>query len=97
MELAQKNGMNMNAAGNTAGSTAHVAGEMLNQRASLQPTILNYRGGGPAGLALIAGEVDYSFATAPSIMPHLKSGKARALAVTHPTPASALPDLPTMN
>ncbi|MGZ5141179.1 MAG: Bug family tripartite tricarboxylate transporter substrate binding protein, partial [Burkholderiales bacterium] len=48
-------------------------------------------------LALISGEIDYIFATAPSIMPHLKSGKAKALAVTTPKRSSALPDLPTMN
>ncbi|HET9664022.1 MAG TPA: tripartite tricarboxylate transporter substrate-binding protein, partial [Burkholderiales bacterium] len=40
---------------------------------------------------------DYIFATAPSIMPHLKSGRAKALAVTTAKKSSALPDLPTMN
>jgi tripartite-type tricarboxylate transporter receptor subunit TctC len=59
--------------------------------------VLTYRGGGPAVLALISGEVAYAFATAPSIMPHLKSGKAKAIAVTTPKRSSALPDLPTMN
>lgn len=87
----------MNAGGNTAGSTSHLTGEMLNQVAGLKTTVLTYRGGGPAVIALISGETDYIFATAPSIMPHLKSGKARALAVTTPKPSSALPDLPTMN
>jgi tripartite-type tricarboxylate transporter receptor subunit TctC len=87
----------MNAAGNTAGSTAHLTAEMLNQVAGLKSTVLNYRGGGPAVIALISGEADYLFATAPSIMPHLKTGKARALAVTTPKRSSALPDLPTMN
>jgi tripartite-type tricarboxylate transporter receptor subunit TctC len=87
----------MNAACNSAGSTSHLAGEMLNQVAGIKTTILTYRGGGPATLALISGEVGYSFATAPSIMPHLKTGKARAVAVTTPKRSSALPDLPTMN
>jgi tripartite-type tricarboxylate transporter receptor subunit TctC len=95
--LAKRMSGNMNAAGNTAGSTSHLTAEMLNQVAGLKTTVLNYRGGGPAVLALISGEVDYLFATAPSIMPHLRSGKARALAVTTPKRASALPDLPTMN
>src|SRR6185503_16181872 len=79
------------------GSTAHLTAEMLNQVAGLKSTVLTYRGGGPAVLALISGEIDYVFATAPSIMPHLKSGKARALAVTTPKRSSALPNLPTMN
>ena len=77
--LAKRTPKNMNAGGNTAGSTAHLTAEMFNQ------------------VALISGEIDYIFATAPSIMPHLKAGKARALAVTTPKPSSALPELPTMN
>ena len=87
----------MNAAGNSSGSTAHLSAEMLNQMTGIKSTVLTYRGGGPAVLALISGEADYLFATAPSIMPHLKSGKARALAVTTPKRSSALPELPTMN
>jgi tripartite-type tricarboxylate transporter receptor subunit TctC len=87
----------MNAGGNAAGSTAHLSGEMLNQMAAIKTTVLTYRGGGPAVVALISGEIDYIFATAPSIMPHLKTGKAKALAVTTPKRSSALPELPTMN
>lgn len=95
--LAKRTSGNMNAGGNTAGSTAHLTAEMFNQVAGLKSTVLTYRGGGPAVIALISGEIDYIFATAPSIMPHLKSGKAKALAVTTPKRSSALPDLPTMN
>jgi tripartite-type tricarboxylate transporter receptor subunit TctC len=87
----------MNAGGNTTGSTAHLTAEMFNQAVGIQSTVVTYRGGGPAVIALISGEIDYIFATAPSIMPHLKSGKAKALAVTTPKRSSALPDLPTMN
>jgi tripartite-type tricarboxylate transporter receptor subunit TctC len=87
----------MNAGGNTAGSTAHLTAEMFNQVVGIKSTVVTYRGGGPAVIALISGEIDYIFATAPSIMPHLKSGKAKALAVTTPKRSSALPDLPTMN
>ena len=95
--LAKRTRGNMNAGGNTAGSTAHLTAEMLNQVTGIKSTVLTYRGGGPAVLALISGEIDYIFATAPSIMPHLNSGKAKALAVTTPKRSSALPDLPTMN
>ena len=97
MALAKRSPAALNAGGNSAGSTAHLTAEMLNQVAGIKSTILTYRGGGPAVIALISGEIDYIFATAPSIMPHLKSGKARALAVTTPKRSSALPDLPTMN
>jgi len=95
--LAKRNPTGMNAGGNTAGSTAHLTAEMFNQALGIKSTVLTYRGGGPAVIALISGEIDYIFATAPSIMPHLKVGKAKALAVTTPKRSSALPDLPTMN
>ena len=87
----------LNGGGNTAGSTSHLTGEMLNQVAGIKSQVITYRGGGPAVIALISGEIDYIFATAPSIMPHVKSGKAKALAVTTPKRSSAFPDLPTMN
>ena len=87
----------MNAGGNTTGSTAHLTAEMFNQVVGIKSTVVTYRGGGPAVIALISGEIDYIFATAPSIMPHLKSGKAKALAVTTPKRSSALPELPTMS
>ena len=87
----------MNAAGNAAGTTSHLTAEMFNQTVGIKSTVVTYRGGGPAVIALISGEVDYLFATAPSIMPHLRSGKARALAVTTPKRSSALPETPTMN
>ena len=95
--LAKRAPSSMNAGGNTAGSTAHLTAEMFNQVVGIKSTVLTYRGGGPATIALISGEIDYIFATAPSIMPHLKTGKAKALAVTTPKRSSALPDLPTMN
>ena len=95
--LAKRGQHPMNAGGNTTGSTAHLTAEMFNQVVGIKSTVVTYRGGGPAVIALISGEIDYIFATAPSVMPHLKSGKAKALAVTTPKPSSALPDLPTMN
>ena len=88
---------NMNAGGNSAGTTAHLTAEMANQRFGLRSTVITYRGGGPAVIALISGEIDYIFATAPSIMPHIRSGRARGLAVTTKTRSSVLPDLPTMD
>jgi len=87
----------LNAAVNSLGSTSHLTAEMLNQVAGIKSSVVPYRGGGPAVASLIGGETDYLFATAPSIMPHLKSGRARALAVTTAKRASALPELPTMN
>ena len=95
--LAKRAPASLNVGGNTAGSTAHLSAEMFNQTVGIKSAVVTYRGGGPAVLALISGELDYSFVTAPSIMPHLRSGKARGLAVTSLERSSALPDLPTMN
>lgn len=94
--LAKRTGT-MNAGGNTVGSTAHLSAEMLNQMAGLKSQVINYRGGGPATIALISGETDYIFATAPSIIPHLRSGKAKAIAVSTPKRSVFFPELPTMN
>jgi tripartite-type tricarboxylate transporter receptor subunit TctC len=95
--LAKSKPGGLNVGGNTSGSTAHLSAEMLNQVAGIKAPVITYRGGGPAMIALISGEIDYIFATAPSVVPYLKSGKARALAVTTPKRSSMLPDLPTMN
>jgi len=58
-----------------------------------------YRGpsGGPAAVALISGEADFTFATALAAQPFIKSGKMRPIAVTTAKRAAAFPDLPTMN
>jgi tripartite-type tricarboxylate transporter receptor subunit TctC len=85
------------AGGNDVGSTAHLSAEMFNQMAGLKSTVATYRGGGPAVIALISGEIDYIFATAPSIMPHIKSGKAKPIAVTTEKRSFAFPELPTMS
>jgi tripartite-type tricarboxylate transporter receptor subunit TctC len=95
--LAKRTPGGMTAGGNIAGSTSHLTAEMFNQVVGLKTTVVNYRGGGPAVIALVSGETDYLFATAPSIMPHIRSGRARPIAVTTPKRSSALPDLPTMN
>ena len=95
--IAMAKSKDLNAAGNTAGSTSHLALEMLKQQVGLKTTVLTYRGGAPATIALISGEVDYCITTAPSLMVHVRSGKARALAVTTAKPSSAFPDVPTMS
>jgi tripartite-type tricarboxylate transporter receptor subunit TctC len=94
--LAKKSGM-LNAGSNGAGTTSYLAVEMLKQATGAKLANVAYKGGGPAVIALISGEVDFEFATALAAAPHLKSGKVRALAVTTAKPAIAYPDLPTMN
>jgi tripartite-type tricarboxylate transporter receptor subunit TctC len=95
--LAKRTREGMNAAGNASGTTSHLTAEMFNQAAGIKSTVLTYRGGGPSVLALITGEVDYLFATPPSIMPHITSGRARPIAVTSTKPSPLMRELPTMS
>jgi tripartite-type tricarboxylate transporter receptor subunit TctC len=86
----------MTAGVNTIGSTSHLSAEMLKQFAGVEHVIVPYKGGGPALIGLISGETDFLFATAPSAMPHIRSGKVRPLAVTTAKKSSAFPELPTL-
>lgn len=93
--LAKKTGK-MNVAHNGSGTTSHLSVEMLKLFTGADVTPVPYGGGGPAMVSLISGETDFTFATALAAQPFIKSGKARALAVTTAKPAAAFPDLPTM-
>lgn len=79
-----------------SGSMSHLALELLRTRVgALNVVQVPYKGLGPAVLDLIAGEVDALFATTPTVTPHIRSGRVRALAVANPRRAAALPDVPT--
>ncbi len=78
------------------GTSNHLAGELLKFLAGVNLTHVPYKGGGPAVLATISGEVSLLFATMPSAMPQVKAGKLKALAVTSRKRSDAMPDLPTM-
>jgi tripartite-type tricarboxylate transporter receptor subunit TctC len=77
------------------GTTPHLGAELLKREAGIDMVHVPYRGAGPAITDLLAGTVDVMFADAPVVLPHLKSGKLRALAVGSPARAAALPDTPT--
>jgi tripartite-type tricarboxylate transporter receptor subunit TctC len=96
-ELARKKPSALNAALTISGSTSHMAAEMYKQLAGISFTNVPYKGGGPAMLALIAGEVDFLFAEAVLALPQIQAGKVRALAVTTAKPSPTFPDLPTLN
>ena len=78
------------------GTSNHLAGELLKFLAGVNVIHVPYKGGGPAVLATITGEVSMLFATMPSALQHVKSGKLKALAVTTAKRAEAVPNLPTM-
>ena len=95
--LEKKNPAYLTAGVNTIGSTSHLSAEMLKQFAGVEHVIVPYKGGGPALIGLMSGETDFLFATAPSAMPHIRSGRLRPIAVTTEKKSSAFKDLPTMS
>ena len=79
-----------------AGSAHHLIGEMFKLQTGASLMHVPYRGSAPAVADLLGGSVSVMFDTAPSAMPHIKSGKTRTLAVTTATRSTALPDVPTL-
>ena len=86
--------LNYGSAGN--GSTHHLAGELLKTTAKIDLLHVPYKGTTPGLTALLSGEVSAMFFTVVGIQPHLKSGKARGLAVTTAKRSEMLAELPTM-
>jgi tripartite-type tricarboxylate transporter receptor subunit TctC len=78
------------------GAINHLAGELFKMKTGTDIVHIPYKGGGPAAIALLSGEVGMIFGEPASMMGYLKAGKLRALAVTSARRALALPDLPTM-
>lgn len=92
--LAKSKSINYASSGD--GSPEHIAAELLKGMAKIPMTHVAYKGGAPGALALISGEVQAGFNTAPVAVPHIKSGRMRALAVTSAKRNPALPDVPTV-
>lgn len=78
------------------GSANHLAGEMLKSMAKVDITHVPYKGGAPAIVAVLGGEISTVVAFPLAALPHIKSGKLKALAVTGKKRSKALPDVPTV-
>ncbi len=78
------------------GSAAHITFEYLKLRARLFMLHIPYRGTAPSVTDVIAGQVDATFTGAPAVLPHVKSGRLRALAVSSAQRIAPLPDVPTV-
>jgi tripartite-type tricarboxylate transporter receptor subunit TctC len=85
-----------NFASSGSGSTQHIAAELFKDATGVRMTHIPYRGSGPAMVDLMGGQVQIAFETASSVIPHIKSGKVRALAVLSAKRNAQLPDVPTM-
>ena len=77
-------------------STEHFAGETFKTMTKTNLLMVPYKGGGPLAIDLAAGQVMTSFSTMPAIIPHVRSGRVRAVAVTTEKRAAVLPDVPTI-
>jgi tripartite-type tricarboxylate transporter receptor subunit TctC len=86
----------LNYASAGVGTTFHLCAEMFKDSTGTFILHVPYRGGGPALLDTLAGQVDMSFPTLSAALPHVKAGTLRALAVTDTTRSALLPDVPTM-
>lgn len=85
------------AAVSNIGGTNHLALELFNVLAGTRIKAIAYRGGGPGMLALVAGEVSLAFNNAITVMPHVRSGKLRAIGVGGDERLSSLPQVPTFS
>ena len=78
------------------GSAPHMFWELFRTKTGVDMVHVPYRGGGPAVVDLLGGQVQAYFGTFPSTIEQVRAGKLRALAVTSPTRAAVLPDVPAM-
>jgi tripartite-type tricarboxylate transporter receptor subunit TctC len=86
----------LNYASSGNGTVTHLAGELLKLLGKVSITHVPYKGGAPALVALVSGEVDMSYENSLIITPHIKSGKVKGLAVTSAKRSKLLPQLPTI-
>lgn len=86
--------LNMASSGN--GTSIHLAGELFKSMTGTFMLHLPYRGSGPALIDLMGGDTDLMFDNLPSALPHIRSGKLKAIAVTSARRSEAVPELPTI-
>ena len=79
------------------GTPLHLSAELLSKRGGIKMVHIPYKGGGPAAAALLAGEVQVLFGSVASSMPHVKSGRLKALATTGLKRSKVAPELPTLD
>src|ERR1044072_317764 len=97
IQLAKKSPGKLNDASSGAGAAAHLAGELFKTMAGVDLVHVPYKGAQPALTDVIAGQVQLMFATSASVIPFIKVGKLRALAVTTARRSASVPDLPTVS
>jgi tripartite-type tricarboxylate transporter receptor subunit TctC len=94
---AKANAGKINMGSGGIGSPAHMSGELFKLLTGVNLAHVPYRGGGPATIDLLAGQVHVMFGTLPQSVEYIRAGKVRALAVTTAMRSSVLPDVPAMS
>ncbi len=79
------------------GSSLHLAAELFKNKAGINIVHIPYKGGGPAVMAVLGEEVQMTFGSAAAVMPHIKAGSLRALAVTGLKRSPLTPSVPTLD
>src|SRR5437868_287417 len=96
IDLARAQPGKLNYASGTTGASAHFGAELLKLMAKVNIVQVPYKGTAGQLTALIANEVQMSFVTMPSALPHVQAGRLRAIAIGSPRRSASLPDLPTV-
>jgi tripartite-type tricarboxylate transporter receptor subunit TctC len=97
IQLAKQSPGKLNYASSGAGAAAHLAGELFKTMAGVDIVHVPYKGAQPALTDVVAGQVQLMFATSASVIPYLKQGRLRALAVTTAKRSPSVPELPTVS
>lgn len=92
---AQPGRLNFSSAGN--GATSHLAGEMFRLHSGASITHVPFKGASPAITALLSGEVEMAILDIPALLPHIRSGRMRALGVASLKRSAVLPSVPTLH
>ena len=96
IQYAKRNPGRLNYASTGAGVAAHLSAELFKAMAGVDLVHVPYKGAHPALTDLIAGQVQVMFATSSSVLPYVKAGRLRALAVTTAQRSASVPELPTV-
>lgn len=94
--LGRKQPGQINYASAGSGTSTHLAAVLFEHLAKVKFVHVPFKGGGPALISVVSGEIPVTFGTAASVTPHIGSGRLRGLAVTSAQRSAVLPDLPTV-
>ena len=97
VDYAKANPRKLNYASVGSGSVPHFAQELFRLQTGINIVHVPYKGAGPALIALVGGEVQFTTLSMVAVIPHIKAGRLRAIAITTPIRSSVLPDLPVVS